>query len=248
MNTLYLLIIINLIIWSAWLWRYHIQTYLLKRSLREQIKQLPRGATLLQIDHFLTKVFQHTASRWQSHKDRQALNKQDENFTYGEIDCLAFMTLLEQTHPQSGDIFFDLGSGSGKAVMTAALAFDFDQSIGVELLPGLCELARQRIQKAASLITTCPDILASRLQRIQIINQDFMQIDLTKCTILFVNATCLSDTIWKNLQQHFLQLPVGSRVIVTTKEIILDVFQLTSQSRTLMSWGLNTTRIYVRIF
>ncbi len=251
MNYTYAIILINLLVWGSWLWRYHLQSYYLKQNIRSQLNNHPDGERYKKIDEFLSKVFGSARSRWISRQDRQRFNKQDDSFTYGEVDCLSFMTILEKTQPQSSEIFFDLGSGAGKAVMTAALTFDLSQSVGVELLPGLCELAKERVKKAQAMLTSYDrpfsETSLERLSRIQIITNDFLHVDITHCDILFINATCLNYSTWQNIQEKLLQLRVGSRVIVTTKKILHEQFQLLYQGRTLMSWGMNSIHIYVRL-
>lgn len=250
MNYTYTIILINLLIWGSWIWRYHVYPYYLKQSIKAQLSHHPDGDRYKQIDRFLTAVFNNTRSRWISRHDRRQLNKLEDGFTYGEVDCLSFMTILDKTHPKPGERFVDLGSGAGKAVMTAAITFDLGQSIGVELLPSLCELAKEKIKKARIKLTSDPSDFAQisleRLTRIEIITDDFLHVDLTHCDILFVNATCLNALTWQTIQKKLSHLKVGSRVIVTTKKILDDAFQLTYQGRTLMSWGMNSIYIYTK--
>ena len=42
-----------------------------------------------------------------------------------------------------GSVFYDVGSGAGKALVTAALSgINFLKCVGIELLPGLCEASK----------------------------------------------------------------------------------------------------------
>lgn len=251
MNYTYAIILINLLVWGSWLWRYHIHSYYLKQNIRSQLNSHPDGERYKKIDAFLINVFGSARSRRISRQDRQRFNKQDDSFTYGEVDCLSFMTTLEKAQPKPSEIFFDLGSGAGKAVMTAALTFDLAQSVGVELLPGLCELAKERVKKAQTMLMSYDSPFSEtsleRLSRIQIITDDFLHVDITHCDILFINATCLNYATWQHIQEKLLQLRSGSRVIVTTKKILHEQFQLLYQGRTLMSWGMNSIHIYVKL-
>ena len=60
---------------------------------------------------------------------------------YGEIATRAFVTALEWCRPSAGDTFIDLGSGTGKAVLTAAAHTAFSSATGVELLKPLHDAA-----------------------------------------------------------------------------------------------------------
>ena len=62
------------------------------------------------------------------------MNGQTE-FTYGEVLFCYFIPLLNLVSPKPGEIFWDLGSGTGKALAIAALAFPFLKKVcGVEYL------------------------------------------------------------------------------------------------------------------
>jgi hypothetical protein len=45
--------------------------------------------------------------------------------------------VLRKINPASGCVFYDLGSGTGKALFAARLTQDFSRCIGVELLESL---------------------------------------------------------------------------------------------------------------
>ena len=56
-------------------------------------------------------------------------------FIYGEIVFMYFVPLLEYAKPQPGEVFWDLGCGAGKPLVTASLAFpQLKVCRGIELL------------------------------------------------------------------------------------------------------------------
>lgn len=66
------------------------------------------------------------------------------NLTYGEVhyksiaECFRFIRNKYNSFPEGqGGTFVDLGSGSGKGVLAAALMHNFDRCIGIEILEGL---------------------------------------------------------------------------------------------------------------
>lgn len=73
---------------------------------------------------------------------------QNKEFIYGEIDILSFATILERASPSPEEVFYDLGSGSGKAVLCTMLFFNVKKSIGIEFLPPLYEQANTQLNKA----------------------------------------------------------------------------------------------------
>lgn len=55
---------------------------------------------------------------------------------YGEVSAASFARCLEWVQPIAGEIFFDLGSGTGKAVLTAAALHPLAAATHVETKPG----------------------------------------------------------------------------------------------------------------
>jgi len=56
------------------------------------------------------------------------------SLTYGEIDFESFYEILKLTNPSKGEIMYDIGSGTGKAVIMASLFFPLSKVVGIEIL------------------------------------------------------------------------------------------------------------------
>ncbi|CEG57837.1 class I SAM-dependent methyltransferase [Legionella fallonii] len=171
---------------------------------------------------------------------------QDKEFIYGEIDFLSFYTILERATPSTEDIFYDLGSGSGKAVLSTILFFNVNKSIGIELLPPLYEQSNTLLKKAIQRFQQ-HDVekeYLPQMERIQFINDSFLHCDFGDATIIYVAATCLTDATWNELISKMARLKPGSRIIVTTRMIHHQQFESIYQGIELMSWGLSPIRIY----
>src|SRR5215467_12550995 len=52
--------------------------------------------------------------------------------------------MLEAGRVKAGDVVYDLGSGAGRVVITAAQKYGV-KAVGVEIRPDLCQKARERI-------------------------------------------------------------------------------------------------------
>lgn len=50
-------------------------------------------------------------------------------YVYGEIEFESFTALLSLCHPNSSTIFYDLGSGTGKAVLACAMVFNVKKAV-----------------------------------------------------------------------------------------------------------------------
>lgn len=245
------ILLLSFIIWAPWLWRHYIQPISEKRALRLTFSNHPKKEWYTLTARLLNKLYFLSRAYSVSRHERKRLHIGDTQFTYGEIDCLSFIKIIELTAPQPNETFYDLGCGAGKAVLTAALTFELSSVIGIELLPGLCELARQKIKQAQTLIPAfapgTSDIYLNRLKKIDIRQEDFLTCDLSSCDVLFINATCLSKTTWQKMELKLCALKQGARIIVTSYTLQGDDFLLVYQGKELMSWGINTVHIYRKI-
>src|SRR4051794_33417910 len=95
----------------------------------------------------LERIFDDVAGYQLSHADRRRLGIEDRSFVYGEIAEGPFLEALAEAKPQAGEVFYDLGSGTGRAVIAAAAAFPFGRAVGIELLEGLVQAARTAARK-----------------------------------------------------------------------------------------------------
>ena len=73
-----------------------------------------------------------------SKEERNKKQLDDEkNLIYGEVDFHSFFRVLRKINPVKGGTFYDLGSGTGRAVLAARFTRDFSKCIGIEILHGL---------------------------------------------------------------------------------------------------------------
>ena len=68
----------------------------------------------------------------------------DIQFQYGEVTFMHFIPLIDFVKPKEGEVFYDLGCGTGKPAFIAALQFpELAVCKGIELLDGLVDLANK---------------------------------------------------------------------------------------------------------
>lgn len=177
-------------------------------------------------------------------KEREQLPYADLAFTYGEISFLSLAIMLEIVEPTEEDMFIDLGSGSGKAVIATALLFPIKQAIGIEYLPGLHAISQNIQNTLKKSKQLCHQQAAVR---VQFILGDFLIADWSKMTIVLISAAGLWGETWEQLQQKLQQLPKGARVMVISKRLSSDQFELFDARERPMSWGLAFVYIYRKI-
>lgn len=201
-------------------------------------------------EDLLRVLYQRLDPRSISREDRKRLHIEKDDFTYGEVMYFSFLNLLHFAKLRQGEIFYDLGCGSGKAVFIAALCFDLQKACGIEFLPGLYQLAKSQLTHAKDWIKQHDQLTQQewlkRIASIQFIHDDFLNVDIADADVVFINATCLHYDVWQSLLKKLNTLKIGSRVIVTTKSIVMDHFKLIYENPAQMSWGESYVRIYVK--
>ena len=125
---------------------------------------------------------------------------------YGEIDFDNFYDILSQAKPQPGEVFYDLGSGSGKAVVLAALAFPFSRCVGVEKFKDLYDTSIKVAEKL-------------RDPRISFVQSDLTTHDFTDADVIYLNSYYFQEIMAQPEFMHKIEsLKKGTRVIfVSTK-------------------------------
>lgn len=179
-----------------------------------------------------------------SKKTRQNLNLlSDKSLVYGEVDFMSFKEIIDLANPKKNDVFFDLGSGSGKAVIIAAMCFDFSACIGIELLEPLHQLSAEALKVFHE--NSNGDI--KNIPEIKFYHQNLIHTDLSSADLIFINATCFPVDFWNTLIKAFDQLEKGVKIIINTKKIDSHFFKEIYSGSHLMSWGMNSVRIYEKI-
>ena len=112
--------------------------------------------------------------------------------------------MLEAGRVKAGDTVYDLGSGDGRIVITAAQKFGAN-AVGVELSGDLCRTAMARV-KALGLE-----------DKVKIIHGNLLDIDLTPADVVTIYLlTSSNDRLRPNLEKY---LKPGARVVSNDFEI-----------------------------
>lgn len=178
----------------------------------------------------------YTLSR-QARKGRDAIE-----YTYGEIVFVPFISLLSLVKPDSNTVFYDLGSGVGKAVFACAMVFNVNRSCGVELFSTLHDAASEQLSRIGQL----PDYQAPA-KKIHFINDNFLHTNFSDATLIFINASAFFGETWFLLNQRLAELNPEVTIITTTKKLSSDFFIVTQTTKVQMSWGVVNTYIHRHI-
>ena len=102
---------------------------------------------------------------------------------------------------KNGDLLYDLGSGDGRVLITAAKKYRV-KAVGFEVDPGLVKLAREKIQQ-------------EKLEQwVEVRHQDFMTVDLSSASVVTLYLSHDGNHALKPLLLR--QLQPGARVVSYT--------------------------------
>ena len=164
------------------------------------------------------------------------------DLVYGEILFDSFPALLAELNPRSGEVFCDLGSGNGKAVLCAAACFEFSQVVGVELVAKRMAIARDATQRFQSAIGG-----AEKLPEIVWRERDLRGLDLSFADLVFCSATCFRSELAASLCQSLETMRPGGRALILTKLLTSEALELIKEFEAPMTWGSTTAYVYRRL-
>jgi hypothetical protein len=171
----------------------------------------------------------------------EADGRETDSLVYGEIAYSAMYELLEMLKEKgiiggkSGEIFMDLGSGVGKAVVMGAFLHKFEACIGFEVLPELHTMALELFERAQQDTSAR---LESRLG-------DYMTEAWPEATVVLSNSTCLTREMFDQLVQKAADsLPTGSVLISMSKAVHSASWLLVEQSQKALHWGICSFYVY----
>jgi SAM-dependent methyltransferase len=181
----------------------------------------------------------------------------NKSFTYGEIVFVSVAHLLEVVKPQRGEIFYDLGSGTGRAVFAAYyIAPEFRACRGIELLQGLHDQAVKRLAAFDA------DATLRRAHKNDDDDDDdekkrivhFECADMLKtawfadANVIYVSSICFEASLFTALYAQLKRVQRGTRIISlkTFPSGWEQFFRIIYQGWEKHSWGRCNVSVFVR--
>jgi hypothetical protein len=159
--------------------------------------------------------------------------------------------VLLKIRPKQGTKFYDLGSGTGKAVLAARLLHDFESCNGIEIINNLHEVAvklKHKFEQGDELVQHTQFVKADNpVPQIHFECGDFLETDSWfDGDVVFINSTCFDEDLMESLSKKCESLKSNSYVITFTKPLDSKKFEILEKSRYAMSWGTATVYIHKR--
>mmetsp|Transcript_21682 Transcript_21682/g.53076 ORF Transcript_21682/g.53076 Transcript_21682/m.53076 type:complete len:507 (+) Transcript_21682:302-1822(+) len=179
----------------------------------------------------------------QSERRRLAVDE-NKSFTYGEVEFVSFCEILRCAKPKPGEIFYDLGSGTGKAIVAAHLLESFKECHGVELLDGLHKVAQNVIDIFSKDKKLWKNAEVNPSKHCFVHHADMLEHPWWEVAdVVYTSSICFTKELYKELGNRFSRMKKGSRII-TLKMDNIPQLKLKDRKSYKMSWGRCTVYVY----
>jgi hypothetical protein len=179
-----------------------------------------------------------------SHAERYKGNLVGSEFTYGEIDFLHFLPLMKIYAKKTGGVFWDLGCGTGKAMMAASLCdLNFEKVCGVELLDGLYDSALKTITKYLETESG----KKRKSNYFNLVKGDMKLVDWTDADMIYTSSICFPEELIQALTEKGKMLKKGTIIISLKNWKDSSVFKVLEYLQVKMTWGKTGVYIMERI-
>ncbi|ETV84729.1 hypothetical protein H257_03836 [Aphanomyces astaci] len=245
---------------------------LIPDDLREELEALPVAQFALGLIFYrpfqdYNRVYRHFSHEYAKELSMQARKDFSEfdttSFVYGEISFFPFADILDSISadiPVGNGVFYDLGSGVGKAVMAAALVHKFHKAIGIEQLKPLVDFSHARVDR----LMETNDVAG---QTISYLCGSFFDHKWSDGDVVFCHSTCFSpryvfvislpmvgcldtkdmmDSMWERISKDAEQLKQGAYFISVSHILASPLFEVLRTLTVQMGWGNCTVYIQRR--
>ena len=168
----------------------------------------------------------------------------DPILTYGEVTPESVQYMMEVTQPQHGEVFYDLGCGTGKAVIFSAFLAPFKRCTGIDIIEDLWQSASQSAARYHSEIK--PHLPGKENQEVHFWHGDMFEHDTTDGDVFFTHCTCFDDPMMDRISQKLEACKPGTRVVTVTKGLTSPEFDLLHSTPYRLGWGEATLCFYRR--
>ena len=181
-----------------------------------------------------------------SSKARKNLPYASKAHTYGEVTPEGFYKILRDAKAKSKGVFYDLGSGTGKAIILASLFRNFSKLVGIEILKDLYQTSVNILNRFDPEVRPILPIERQK-QVIEFTNADFIEYDLTDSDLVFAHSTYFYDELMIALEEKCATLKEGTKILLVTKTFQSPLFRLIKSGEYPMTWGKATVNFYEKV-
>ena len=207
---------------------------------------MPVKQSLLPMPNINTNILcqQYLNLLYQNIRGHGVNNRQNKNIseTYGEILYQSIYTLLSEIPLTEEDVFFDLGSGLGKAVTQIFLKSAVKESAGIEIIPELYQTSLAVAQKVQH---DLPDFYAGG-RKLTFHLGSFLETSFAAASVLLIGSPCFSQQMLYPLGKIINQLSTIHSVLTLRPINTLERLSFKKVIRIECTWDSALCYIYRR--
>ncbi|MBM5781877.1 MAG: hypothetical protein FJ368_00455 [Pelagibacterales bacterium] len=176
-----------------------------------------------------------------SHDARKAVNlESNSDLLYGELPFITCNGIFKRANAKPDGVLIDLGSGTGRVIISALLLCDFKKVVGVELLKGLhdkaCEI-KEHFENTVS--HQIEDHLENRT--IELLNKNMFDVDLSEADLVFMNHPFKDRELFKMIEQKLAkELKPKAKIVTIIRALEHNRLKVVDEAKYDFSWGQST--------
>ncbi len=187
-------------------------------------------AEALQAEQVIENIYENINGFSLSSDDSATMKKLGAASVYGEILYGSLEVLLDTLHINNNDVFYDFGSGVGKAAMQVALNTNAKKVVGLELSADRINRAIRAKERLAELG------YKNHADRLIFQEEDFLEVPINDATIVYLCSTCFPDDMMEKIVNKIIDLDQPVKII-SLRPIDNQVAQLVNEYKLPMSWS-----------
>ncbi len=194
------------------------------------------------------KIFDNRCGTVISYNERAANRLSGSQYTYGEIEFAYFLPAIliaagKSTIPSQKRIFWDLGCGTGRALVAAAMSGRFDTVCGVELLAGLAQTSQEAVDTFQKEGKDC----GADGVKFTVLHDDMGNVNWSDGDVIYLSSTCFPEELMRAICKKTKALKSGTRIIsLKALPTLNEDLRPMGDYRVKMSWGTSELFIYER--
>ena len=187
-------------------------------------------AETLQAKQVIENIYEGINGFSLSNDDSVTMKKLGSASVYGEILYDSLEVLLDTLQINNNDVFYDFGSGVGKAVMQVVLNTSAKKVVGLELSADRIDRAIHAKERLVALGYTKP------AGRLVFQEKDFLEAPINDATIVYLCSTCFPDDMMEKIVNKIIDLDQPVKII-SLRRIDNQLVQLVNEYKLPMSWS-----------
>lgn len=175
---------------------------------------------------------------------RLALGYKAPQYVYGEMEKIEdyYILFSNSKSLKSASVFCDLGSGLGKATLLVAAMFPVAQSIGIEFVPKLHQVALAQkclFEKVVASKMKNPPMISFLCNDVMRCMEDWLHAD-----VIYINCVTWKEGVLRRLVKVLERLKPGTEIF-TTNSFNSNKMKMIGEYNSRTSWGMKKMILYV---